>query len=179
MKATEKIKAIQAILGVKQDGDIGKATRNAFDLLDEQGNVELAGSKNEPPGVIHNCKASSFADPEDVMAFNRCKARGFTDLHCFAQGDNGIGQFGARTAQSVAPMVAIHGNDMVAKWGSIQGAAHKKVKVKVGGVEIEALCEDRISAPGRIDLNPAACKVLGLSIPVDPDSTDAEWMWIE
>lgn len=119
-------------------------------------------------------KASSFADPADIVAFKKCKATGKTDLQCFAVGDNGIGQFGKITAQEHTPMVAVHKTAMIARWGSIPAAAHRKVRVKVGDKIIEATVEDRISAPGRIDLNPACAKLLGLRPPfVKP----AFWQW--
>lgn len=110
-------------------------------------------------------QASSFADPADVRAFQRCKRTGKTDKQCFKVGDNGIGQFGAVTAQEDTPMVALHHDDMVRLWGSEKAAAHQKVKVTVGKKSVVAAVEDRMSSRGRIDLNPACAKVLGLKPP--------------
>jgi peptidoglycan hydrolase-like protein with peptidoglycan-binding domain len=155
MTTIDKAKAIQRFLGVKPDGDIGPETVNAlFDHL---------GLKTAYP--VRTGKASSFADPADVAAFKRCKATGKTDKQCFAVGDNGIGQFGANTAQEHTPMCALHGNEMKATWGSIAGAAHEQVRVTANGKSVLCAVEDRMSAPGRIDLNPAAAKKLGLKPP--------------
>ncbi|MDA0811224.1 MAG: hypothetical protein O3C21_02365 [Verrucomicrobia bacterium] len=53
-------------------------------------------------------------------------------------GDNGIGARGANTAQTTKPMAAVHKNDAVARWGSFDGAAHRCVRVTVGGVSVAA-----------------------------------------
>jgi hypothetical protein len=110
-----------------------------------------------------------------LVAFKKCKATGKTDLQCFKVGDNGIGQFGKITAQEDTPMVAVHADSMKAKWGSVAGAAHRRVMVEANGEKVEASVEDRISAPGRIDLNPAAAKALGLKPPFLVDCT---WRWV-
>lgn len=153
---------IQGILKVDMDGVWGPKSQAA---------LNFAASLNRP---VFACDASSFADPADVAAFNRCKLTGKTDLQCFAVGDNGIGQFGKITAQEHTPMVAVHGSLMKARWGSIQAAAHRPVIVTVNGTTINATVEDRISAPGRIDLNPAAAKQLGLRPPFVVPCT---WQW--
>ena len=121
-----------------------------------------------------SCTASSFADPADVVAFNKCKATGKTDKQCFAVGDNGIGQFGKITAQDQIPMVAVNAQAMTTRWGSINAAAHRPVTVTVEGKTVSATVEDRISAPGRIDLNPAAAKALGLK---PPFLVPCVWNW--
>lgn len=158
-----KIQQIQTILGVKADGIWGSKTQAAL-------NKEIKGNKKWPN------VASSFADPKDVEAFKRCKATGKTDKQCFAVGDNGIGQFGKITAQEHTPMCALHGEDMIAKWGSIKAAAHKKVKVFVGGKSVICAVEDRMSSPkASIDLNPAAAKMLGLKPPFMEEAT---WEWL-
>jgi hypothetical protein len=88
-----------------------------------------------------------------------------TGGQCFKVGDNGIGQFGKITAQDQIAMVAVHADDMIARWGSIAGAAHRPVTVTVNQKTIQATVEDRIGVKGRIDLNPAAAKQLGLNPP--------------
>ncbi len=155
-------KKIQGILGVTQDGVWGPRSQAALNVA--------AGSVD--PYVR---EASSFADPADLKAFQRCKATGKSDLKCFAVGDNGIGQFGRVTAQDTIPMVAVHKDDMIAKWGSVQGAAHRPVQVTVNGKTINATVEDRVSARGRIDLNPACAKLLGLT---PPFLVPARWRWL-
>jgi hypothetical protein len=153
---------IQGILKVPMDGVWGPVSQTA---------LNFAAAMQRP---MVACDASSFADPADVAAFNRCKLTGKTDLQCFAVGDNGIGQFGKITAQEHTPMVAVHGSLMKARWGSIRAAAHRPVVVTVKGRTIHATVEDRISAPGRIDLNPAAAKQLGLRPPFVVPCT---WQW--
>lgn len=171
------IRACQALVGVKSDGDPGPITWNAI-------YERLAGKPWEPPIELEEnwedsatrAIASSFADPADVRAFKRCKLTGKSDLKCFAVGDNGIGQFGADTAQEHTPMCALHKTDMIKRWGSVNGAAHKKVVVDVNGKEVVCSVEDRMSAPGRIDLNPAAAKALDLK---PPFLVDCVWQWAD
>ena len=149
---------IQNLLGVENaDGFWGADSQQAL-------NDELDGGSG-PGGAGFNVTASSFADPADVKAFDRCKAQGKTDQECFKVGDNGIGQFGKLTAQTDTPMVAVHKDDMIARWGSVMGAAHRPVTVTISGKTIQATVEDRIGVKGRIDLNPAAAKQLGLTPP--------------
>lgn len=151
---------IQSHLGVKADGFWGLISQQALiDLIDGVTN------KKKPATSGFKAVASSFADPADVTAFKQCKALGKSDLACFKVGDNGIGQFGKITAQTHTEMVAIHKDDMVAKWGSVTGAAHRLVTVTYKGTTITAAVEDRLGVPGRIDLNPAAAKQLGLNPP--------------
>ena len=149
-----KIQEIQKILGVVQDDIWGPKSQAALD-------AEIDKRK----GKVYVGKASSFADPKDIEAFKRCKRTGKTDKQCFAVGDNGIGQFGANTAQTHTPMCALHATQMVKDFGSIAKAAHNKMKVTANGKTVVCLVEDRMSAPGRVDLNPAAAKVLGLKPP--------------
>lgn len=156
------LKRIQDILEVTVDGKWGPESQTAL-------NTAIQGTDS------FACDASSFADPADVVAFEKCKRTGKSDLKCFAVGDNGIGQFGKITAQDKVPMVAIHKTAMVARWGSVAGAAHRPVEVTVKGRTIKATVEDRISAPGRIDLNPACAKQLSLK---PPFVVPCEWRWI-
>ena len=81
---TWKIKAIQTILGVEADGIWGPKSQAALDEL-------VSGESIE---VEHETYASSFADPADVEAFEKCKADGHSDDYCFQFGDNGIGCYG-------------------------------------------------------------------------------------
>lgn len=123
----------------------------------------LFGSRENP---WISATASSFADPADVEAFHRCKAQGYSDQHCFAVGDNGIGQFGANTAQETRAMVALHEEDMIAQWGSVSKSAHQIVEVEgPSGRVIRAAVEDRLGVRKRIDLNPACALLLGLKPP--------------
>ena len=149
---------IQKLLGIEADGFWGPKSQKAF-------NDERDGGAAGESGPGFKAIASSFADPKDVRDFNSCKAEGKTDQECFKVGDNGIGQFGKITAQTHTPMVAIYKDDMIARWGSVAGAAHRMVTVTIGGKTIQASVEDRLGVAGRIDLNPAAAKGLGLTPP--------------
>jgi hypothetical protein len=156
------LKKIQTILEVEDaDGYWGPKSQGAL-------NAEFGNSAG------FSVTASSFADPADVVAFKKCKAQGKTDQQCFKVGDNGIGQFGKITAQDHTAMVAVHADDMKARWGSVIAAAHRPVTVTVNEKTIEATVEDRIGVKGRIDLNPAAAKQLGLTPPFLVPCT---WNW--
>lgn len=165
---------IQKLLGVNADGFWGPISQQALNDKRDGGAAASAGvgasggataSGGGGGGTGFKAEASSFADPKDVRDFQRCKAQGKTDQACFKVGDNGIGQFGKLTAQTHTPMVAIHKDDMIARWGSVMGAAHRIVNVTIGGKTIQASVEDRLGVPGRIDLNPACAKQLGLTPP--------------
>ena len=159
---------IQKLLGVDADGFWGPVSQQAFN--DQRGGGGAGG------GTGFKAEASSFADPKDVRDFERCKATGKTDQACFKVGDNGIGQFGKITAQDHTPMVAIHKDDMIARWGSVMGAAHRMVSVTINGKTIQASVEDRLGVPGRIDLNPACAKQLGLTPPFLVKN--CVWNWV-
>jgi hypothetical protein len=162
---------IQKLLGVDADGFWGPVSQEALNKERSEGAA--------PPGAGaggFKAEASSFADPADVRAFERCKATGKTDLACFKVGDNGIGQFGKITAQDHTPMVALHKADMIARWGSVHGAAHRAVTVTIGGKTIQATVEDRLGVAGRIDLNPACAKQLGLNPPFL--IKNCVWNWV-
>lgn len=172
MTSRDQWRQIQAIIGTAQDGIPGANDEAALAAMKLAALAERSGGTTDG---IHRCRASSFADPADVRAFQRCKQAGKSDLECFAVGDNGIGQFGAITAQDHTPMCALHKDDMIAKWGSVDAAAHKELRVTIGGKSVQCSVEDRMSAPGRIDLNPAAVKALGLTPPI---LTDCTWRWV-
>ena len=157
-----KLQEIQAILGVEADGFWGPKSQAAL-------------NKQIGQGEGFSSTASSFADPADLMAFKKCKATGKTDLQCFKVGDNGVGQFGKITAQLRTPMVAVHAADMKVRWGSVNAAAHRPVTVTVKGKTVQATVEDRIGVKGRIDLNPAAAKALGLTPPL---LVPCVWKWV-
>lgn len=163
---------IQTTLGVPSDGFWGPISQEALNK-ERSGGTGTSGSASGG----FQAEASSFADPKDVADFNKCKATGKTDLVCFKVGDNGIGQFGAITAQTHTPMVAIHKDDMIARWGSVNAAAHRKVIVTVRGKSVVATVEDRLGVAGRIDLNPACAKELGLNPPFLIKKKDCVWNW--
>jgi len=169
MTRDQKIRAIQGVLEVTQDGAWGPISQKAFDDLIEE--------RTTGDDSVHRVKASSFADPADVAAFRRCKARGGSDQECFKVGDNGIGKWGDDTTAD-KPMCALPPED----WRQFGKAARgKKVRVMANGREV--VCELRDTMPRRanirngagIDLNPAACAALGLRPPV---MIPATWQWV-
>lgn len=124
---------------------------------------------------MNKVKASSFADAKDLADYQRSGS--------LAQGDNGVGCWGDKTAQDVVPMCALPPEDIIAKWGSMKArdARRKLVKVRANGREVVCLLADRMPAKANvtngagIDLNPAAAKSLGLRPPfMEP----AEWEWV-
>jgi hypothetical protein len=162
-KGDPTLAKIQKLLGVEPDGFWGPISQEALSHECDIGGGEF------------DAVASSFADPADVQAFQVCKVQGKSDQACFKLGDNGIGQFGRITAQTHTPMVAIHKDDMIARWGSVDAAAHRVVIVTIRGKTIRATVEDRLGVPGRIDLNPAAAKQFGLEPPFL--ERDCRWRW--
>lgn len=164
----EKIKAIQEIIGTPADGIWGPRSEAALAAT-------IRGVAVEDNG-LHRVKASSFADPEDVRRFRRCKAQGGTDQECFKIGDNGLGKWGDDTTAD-RPMCALPPDD----WERYGSAARGK-KVRVTANQREVICELRDTMPWKknikngagIDLNPAACKALNLTPPV---MVSATWEW--
>lgn len=164
IKADSSLKRdIQRMLGVVVDGFWGMQSQTALN--------DLRASLGDD-WII--CKASSFADPKDVAAFKRCKATGKSDVACFAVGDNGVGEFGDITAQNETLFVAVHEALMISRWGSVHAAAHREVQLMINGKLSSPRVGDRISAPGRLDLNPAVLKFYGLKPPL---LVDAKWRW--
>lgn len=136
----------------------------------------MCGAPLNKEQIEHHVLASSFADPRDVSAFRACKAKGHSDQHCFAVGDNGIGVWGDNTTGKT-PMCALPPDD----WHPLGKAARgAKVRVTVNGRSV--VCELRDTMPPHsritngcgIDLNPAACAALGLKPPVKVSAT---WAW--
>lgn len=163
LKAISTIKKqIQRLLEVADDGIWGPISQAALlNLLPRQERMAT--------------EFSSFADHADVAAFQKCKRTGKSDLACFRVGDNGIGQFGKITAQDHTPMVALHKTDMIARWGSVNAAAHRLVELSINGQIIIATVEDRVSAPGRVDCNPAVAKLAKLR---PPFLIRGSWRWL-
>jgi hypothetical protein len=181
-KGNPVLAKIQKLLGVEADGFWGPISQEALNKVLGVSDAPGAGNPGgegggADVGVWFAAEASSFADPADVRAFQRCKEQGKTDQQCFRVGDNGIGQFGKITAQAHTAMVALHRTDMIARWGSVQGAAHRRVFVRVNGRTIEATVEDRLGVAGRIDLNPACAAQLGLNPPFLVPRRNCSWRW--
>lgn len=162
----QDVRTIQGILGVDQDGVWGPVTQRAF-----EGWLNRVTCQR-----WREVKASSFADPADVEAFRRCKARGGSDQECFKVGDNGKGCWGDDTTAD-KPMCALPREDWYAFGTHARG---REVVVEANGRTL--VCELRDTMPSRkiirngcgIDLNPAACKGLGLKPPM---IVAARWRW--
>lgn len=136
-------------------------------------------TKPKPMSTIHTVKATSFADPKDVEAFQRAKERGLSDREAFKFGDNGIGFWGDNTAQLVHPMVALPPETLIETWGSVNNAEHKIIQVcnAINGKCSNATVADtmphrsNITNGAGLDMNPALCKLLGLVPPVSHQVT--------
>ncbi len=131
---------------------------------------------------INNVLATSFADAEDIRRFNECKEQRHSDYECFKVGDNGIGLWGDDCSEKAGPVCALPPDDMVEKWGSINAARGKAVLVARAHYSVVCALKDRmrwkknITNGAGIDLNPVACRQLGLEPPV---KTRVQWSWKE
>jgi hypothetical protein len=127
-----------------------------------------------------NVIASDFASIKDLAAYKAAKKKGMSDKEAFKIGDNGVGCWGALTAQEETKQCALPPDDMIEKFGSIAKAKHALVKVTVGDKTIVCILADRmpwkknIKNGCGIDLNPAALKALGLKSPI---KLPAVWRW--
>lgn len=127
-----------------------------------------------------NVLASDFASLADLAGYKKAKARGLSDTDAFKFGDNGLGCWGALTAQETVPMCAMPPDDMIAKFGSIAKAKNARVKVTVGKLSVVCILADRMPWKKNIrngcgiDLNPAALNALRLKTPV---RTAVVWEW--
>lgn len=114
--------------------------------------------------TVHQTKATSFADANDIKNFHHCRASGGSKSNCFKVGDNGVGFWGDSTVGDV-PMCALPVEDWIDLGGDARGAI---VMVTVGAITIK--CELRDTMPHRanirngagLDLNAAACAKLKL-----------------
>lgn len=174
---TNTLKAIQGLIGVSQDGIFGPASRAALEVLIQSSSKPEAWTEFI---VTHKGLASSFADPADVHAFKRCKEAGGSDAHCFGVGDNGVGCWEDDCSEGSGPSCALPPDDMIEKFGSVAAAKHAQVKVTIGSRTVLCVLKDRmpwkrhITNKAIIDLNPDACKALGVSPPI---MLSATWEW--
>lgn len=182
MNVLETRKAIQRLLHVADDGDIGPVTTKAFRSLAQ------APAGAQWPEVVHRVWATSFADPKDIAAFKKCKATGKTDKECFRVGDNGIGtpelgidvggvRRGVDTTQNI-PMCALPPED----WRPLgKGAPGAMVMVTYQDRQVVCFLRDTMPSKEKItngaglDLNYSACKALGL---VPPIKVEVTWQWL-
>lgn len=151
-----KIQQIQEILGVATDGIWGPKSQAALTALIS--------------GQVHTL-ASSFADPADVRAFQKCKARGGTDSECFKVGDNGMGAGGRFTATEDSCICALPPEIWRPRFGSFKEADGAAVEVTYKTTSVIGILGDtmpslsNITNGAGIDLNPGFAKALGLNPP--------------
>ena len=162
MSDKEKIVTIQAALGVTSDGIWGPKSQAALDAL-------ISGDSGD--GEWHSTTATSFADPADIRAFDKCKESGKSDYECFAVGDNAIGLWGDSTRAGTGPCCALPS----VAWHEYYSTARKKnVIVEANGKTATVELKDTSGSRDVIDLNPDACALLGLAPPV---KEPARWRW--
>lgn len=163
--SNEKIAQIQTILGTTPDGIWGPKSRAALDAL-------VIGPERR---VV---RASSFADPADVRAFQRAKAQGMSDREAFKVGDNGIGAWGHFTAQDKEPMCALPRE----VWQAAGKSGGAGVRVTYKGRSVDGILGDtmpsltNIRNGAGIDLNPAFALRLGLTPPFLVEGVVWEWI---
>lgn len=127
-----------------------------------------------------NVIASDFASLADLDSYKKAKALGMSNQEAFKVGDNGVGCWGALTAQLHTPMCALPPDDMHDRFGAVMKAKNARVKVTVGRITVTCILADRmpwkknIKNGCGIDLNPAALKALGLT---SPAKVPAVWQW--
>lgn len=175
MTAQEIRQAIQHLLHVAEDGVFGPKTMDALSALSHSTAEEWP--TQAPAEGAHEVKATSFADPADVRAFQRCKDQGRSDQSCFAVGDNGVGKWGDDCKAGSGPSCALPPEF----WSQFGAAARGKlVHITHGEKSIVAALRDtmphlaNITNGAGIDLNPDACEALGISVPAEARVT---WQW--
>lgn len=186
----EKIAAIQKLLGITADGIWGPKSQAALEAAKslypsspsaQDDSTPLAPQTSAGGATVHHVKASSFADPADIRAFRRCKEKGGSDQDCFKVGDNGIGCYGDDVSEGTGPACALPPEDSEEKWGSVAAAKHKLVEVTAGGKTVTCVLKDRmphranIRNGAGIDLNPDACRLLGVEPPM---MISCSWRWV-
>lgn len=139
--------------------------------------------------IVHRVKASSFADPRDVVAYRKWykiyRDEGMTDeaaqKRAFRKGDNGIGVWGDDTSEGSGLACALPYEDIEERWGTILAGKHKLVEVAANGSRIVCVLKDRmphranIENGAGIDLNPDAVRALGEQPPI---MISATWQWM-
>jgi hypothetical protein len=116
---------------------------------------------------MNRVKATSFADPQDLRAYNHSIRQGKSPRESLSVGDNGVGAWEMSTAAGTGACCALARDT--------EGFRHGRL-VRVFYGERSVDCELRDVAPeGVIDLNPDACEALGLKPPV---SVMVDWVWL-
>lgn len=123
-------------------------------------------------------KADTFADYTDLRGYiNARDALGMTPHQALSKGDDGVAASGKITAQDHTPMVALSPD-------LCEGHKHGdrvSIHMNNGAQPIFATWEDNRPPSGSVnpgtvlELNPAACKALGLTPPGTFGSVTWEW----
>lgn len=177
-KVLSKIEEIQRIIGSPVDGKWGPNSQRALEAI-------LHPTLDDS---WHHGKASSFADPADVISFHKWfgiyKDQGATDefatSKAFSKGDNAIGCWGDSTAEGSGASCALPPEDMAERWGGVTEAKHRRVEVEANGRTVLCILKDRmphrtnITNQAIIDLNPDAVRAIGLEPPI---MQSASWRW--
>ena len=116
---------------------------------------------------MNRVKGTSFADPQDLRAFNRSVLSGRSPKEALEVGDNGLGAWNLSTVKGTGPCVALSPN--------VEGFRRNRLlRVFYGERHVDATVRD-IAPDGVLDMNPDCCEALGLTPPV---SVMVDWTWL-
>lgn len=117
-----------------------------------------------------SARATSFATPQDLRGYIKCRDAGGSPAACLSKGDNGEGAWGDETWVLDVAICALPRT--VARHN-----ARVRVLLTAGhGEAFECLCRD-IAPSGVIDLNPGALTAAGLALDTEL-SCDAQWEFV-
>jgi hypothetical protein len=123
--------------------------------------------------VQHETFACSFATSQDIKAYNECIDDDGKEEDCRAIGDKGVGYWGDSTVEGTGASCALPPEYMEHKWGSVEGAKHKMVRVirplekgELGMRQVVCVLKDQMQPKNEahIALNPDACRALGFNV---------------
>ena len=126
--------------------------------------------------------ATSFADLNDLAAYQKAIAKGKSEAEALKVGDNGIGIWGDKTARDDVAMCALPREDWESKWGVGNAARGKKVSVTYKGKTVVGELQDTMPRKANIrngagiDLNPGFAKAFALTPPFT--IKDVRWEWL-
>lgn len=118
--------------------------------------------------------ATSFADDADLRAYNRSVFAGVSPREALSSGDNGLGAWQLSTVSGTGPCVALPAATVEEGCGSRYRQPRRLVRVFYGEKHVDCQVRD-LSPKGIIDLNPDACKELGLTPPL---KVMVDWIWL-
>lgn len=186
------ITAIQQVLiergyNLAADGIAGPRTMQAVDALDEAGDIESLQEHRDGHEAIksdhHHGKASFFAGPQDIAGFRKCKQAGGSDVHCFGEGDNGVGAWGMDCTSENKPLAAVPRE----VWRDAGKKGGARLSVTYNGKTVEGQLGDTMPALANvhngacIDLNPGFAVAFGVKPSAMNDSVleNVTWDWVD